>query len=286
MRATELLLVLVVVLIFAAELARELPLAAALCTSGEPRTTLADESLEMACGRIDVVDPPDWFGVIKPSRLLSQASGSGPKPTDNELRLEFDPLDVPEAGPEADPEDDEQSRQSKILKLFENPLVNSQALSEFFRKLFGSSRSPGDGSAGAEMRVRSARRAPSVGADARPLPTRLHFTDDGKPGAALGVGCALHPEWDVYNNRYRPDWCRVVDFPLKTVADISAAGIAHDDVLRRRLSRIGLGPKVLRGRPDGDELDVEALINLFVDLRSGCSSPDGCRFAAPANRQS
>jgi nitric oxide reductase activation protein len=31
---------------------------------------------------------------------------------------------------------------------------------------------------------------------------------------------------------------------------------------------------VLRGRPDGDELDIEALIDLFVDLRSGYSPPD------------
>ena len=37
----------------------------------------------------------------------------------------------------------------------------------------------------------------SVGANARPLPTRIHFTDDSKPGAALGVGGALYPEWDV-----------------------------------------------------------------------------------------
>ena len=57
-------------------------------------------------------------------------------------------------------------------------------------------------------------------------------------------------------------------------ADVSAAGVPHDDVLRRRLSRVGLGTKVLRGRSDGDELDIDALIDLFVDLRSGCSPPD------------
>ena len=154
------------------------------------------------------------------------------------------------------------------------PLFNSQALSDYLRKLFGSSRSPGDGAAGAELQVRSVRRAHAVGANARPLPTRIHFTDDGKPGAAIGVGGALYPEWDVHNNRYRPQWCRVIDFPLTVAADVSAAGVPHDDVLRRRLSRVGLGPKVLRGRPDGDELDIEALIDLFVDLRSGYSPPE------------
>ena len=83
--------------------------------------------------------------------------------------------------------------ESKILKLFENPLFNSQALSDFLRKLFGSSRSPGDDAAGAEMQVRSVRRTHAGGPNARPLPTRIRFTDDGKPGAALGVGGALLP---------------------------------------------------------------------------------------------
>ena len=124
------------------------------------------------------------------------------------------------------------------------------------------------------MPVRSIRRVDEVGPNARPLPIPLRFTDDGKPGAAVGVGGALYPEWDVHNNRYRPEWCRVIDFPLTSAADVSAAGVQHDEVLRRRLTRLGLGPKVLRRRPDGDDLDIEALIDLFVDLRSGYSPPE------------
>jgi nitric oxide reductase NorD protein len=251
-----------------AELARGLPLAATVRPDGQPATTTADESLEKASGRVDVADPPDWFGVIRPSRLLSNAAGTGGPVTNKELRLEFNSIDIPEAD---DDGDGQQSGESKILKLFETPLFNSQALSDYFRKLFGGGRSPGDGAAGAEIPVRSVRRVREVGANARPLPTRIHFTDDGKPGAALGVGGALYPEWDVHHNRYRPQWCRVIDFPLTAAAEVSDAGVAHDDVLRRRLSRIGLGPKVFRGRPDGDDLDIEALIDMFVDLRSGYS---------------
>jgi nitric oxide reductase activation protein len=111
----------------------------------------------------------------------------------------------------------------------------------------------------------------AVNREARPLPTRIQFVDHDNPGAAVGVTGALHPEWDVFKRRYRPDWCRVVDYPLRTHADVSAAGVAPDDTLRRRLSRIGLGPKVLRRRPDGDELDTEALVDLAVDLRTGFS---------------
>ena len=254
------------------ELAKQIPIAAEL-HAGEPSTRTVDESLELAKGRTEVAAAPGWFGVIKPSRLLASSAGPGTQATANDLRLEFDIIDLPEADDDAD-DDGEPTEESKILKLFDNPLFKSQALSDYLRKLLGNSRSTGEGTAGAEMQVRSIRRSHEAGANARPLPTRIQFTDDGKPGAAVGIGGALYPEWDVHNNRYRPDWCRVIDFPLTVAADVSDAGVPHDDVLRRRLSRVGLGPKVLRGRADGDELDIEALIDQFVDLRSGYSPPE------------
>jgi Mg-chelatase subunit ChlD len=253
-----------------AELAVDLPLAA-IGADGPPSTASAAESLEVARGRMKVADAPEWFGVIRPSRLLASSPGPSAQATNKELCLQFDPVDLPEAD---DAEDGDQPRESKLLKLFENPLLNSRALSDYFRKLFGSSRAPGDGVAGAELQVRSVRRVDTVGSNARPLPTRIHFTDDGNPGAVVGVDGALYPEWDVHNQRYRPEWCRVIDFPLTASADISAVGVPHDNVLRQRLSRIGLGPKVLRGRPEGDDLDIEALTNLLVDLRSGYSPPE------------
>jgi len=255
-----------------AALVERVALAAELDRDGEPRTLTAEQSLEVAKSRAQVPDPPDWFGAIKPSQLLA-SSAAGGKATDKELRLEFDLIDLPEADDDAD-DKEEQTRESKILKLFDNPLFKNQALSDYMRKLLGNSRSPGNDAPGGELQIRAMRRVHEAGVNARPLPTRIHFTDDTKPGAAVGVGGALYPEWDVFNNRYRPDWCRVLDFPLAVDADVSDAGVAHDDVLRRRLSRVGLGPKVLRGRADGDDLDVEALIDLFVDLRSGYSPPE------------
>ena len=250
-----------------ADLVRRLPLAATLRPTGKPTTASTAESLATARSRAKVADPPQWFGVIRPSRLLAPATGPGARARDNDLHLQLEPIDPPDA-------DDEQADESKILKLFEAPVFNSQTLSDFLRKLFGHSRSSGGNAPGGELRVGSVRRAHAVGAQARPLPTRIGFTDDGKPGAAVGVGGALYPEWDVHESRYRPQWCRVIDFPLTVTADVSDAGVPHDDVLRRRLSRVGLGPKVLRRRPDGDELDIEALIELVIDLRSGYAPPE------------
>jgi hypothetical protein len=256
-------------------LASEIPLDAALMAGGQPTTATADESLAAARSRATIVEPPEWFGAIRPSRLLAAPAGPGSQATNKDLRLKFDPIDMPESE-EGDDEDEDggKSGESKILKLFESPIFNNQSMSDYLRKMFGGSRSPGEGAAGAAMTVRSTRRVHENGANARPLPTRIRFTDDGKPGAAIGVGGALYPEWDVFNDRYKPDWCRVIDFPLTVAADIADAGVAHDDVLRRRLARVGLGPKVLRGRPDGDDLDIEALIDLSVDLQSGFSGAE------------
>jgi Mg-chelatase subunit ChlD len=259
-----------------AELGRQIPLDAALLPDGQPSTTTPDESLDVAKTRANVADPPEWFGVIKPSRLLTASAGPGGQPTNKDLKLQFDPIALPESEADDEDEDDDggKSGESKILKLFESPIFNNQSMSDYLRKMFGGSRTPGEGAAGAEMTVRSTRRVHEIGPNARPLPTRIHFTDDGKPGAAVGVGGALYPEWDVFNDRYKPDWCRVIDFPLTVAAEVTDAGVAHDDVLRRRLARVGLGPKVLRGRADGDDLDIEALIDLFVDLQSGFSPPE------------
>ena len=139
-----------------AELAGQIPLAAELCPDGAPRTATADESLDMAKSPVEIADPPDWFGVIRPSRLLAPSAGPGSQATDKELRLQFDPVDLPEADDDGDAEP---ARESKILKLFESPLFNSRTVSDFFRKMLGSSRSPGDSAAGAEMQVRAIRRA-------------------------------------------------------------------------------------------------------------------------------
>jgi Mg-chelatase subunit ChlD len=254
-----------------ADLTARIPLAAALRPTGQPTTSTAEESLQVARGRSRIAAPPEWFGVIRPSRLLG-APGGGPftQASDGDLRLEFDPIDLPDACDDGDAEQDEES---KILRLFGNPLA-SKTFSDFFRKLLGNSRAPGNGAAGGEMPVRSMRRVNGVGPNARPLPIPLRFTTKDAPGSVVGVGGAVYPEWDVHEDRYRPEHCRVIDFLLRAVPHVSNVAVGHDEVLRRRLSRLGLGPKVLRRRPDGDDLDIEALTELFVDLRAGHSPPE------------
>lgn len=249
-----------------------IPLVASFAPIGGSFTTDPAESLSVAFGRKTVPAPPEWFGTIRPWRLVGAAKAdAATAPSERELRLEFKQTDIAEA----DEDDEENAEESKILNLLQNPLFSSPLTSKMAQKMLGMSRSLGQRmGGGGEMSVGSIRRVDSVGPNARPLVVPLRFADDNTPGRADGVGGALYPEWDVHANRYRAEWCRVLEVPLRTVGDATAGSVERDDVLRRRLARLGLGLKVIRRRPDGDDLDVDALIDLAVDLSAGHSATE------------
>jgi len=232
-----------------------------------PVTSSAEESLIVAKGNTPVAAPPSWFGVIRPSQVLgAQADQAAKEPGKGKLVFELVDDKVQE-----EEEDAEDFGKSKLLGLLDNPLMNSKTALKFLAKLLGTSSSTGDGAGDGEMPVNTIRRVKKVGANAKPLPQRIHFTSEDTPGSVVGIGGAHYPEWDVFNDRYRPRWCRVIDCPVTEAPDVATAGVAQDEVLRKRLSRLGLGPKICRRQPDGDDLDIEALIDLGIDLRSGHS---------------
>lgn len=251
------------------ELGRRVPLAAAMSLDPPPRSSSSRDSLEIAESRTTLDAAPDWFGTIKPSKLVRSRDEPASRPSGTYARMDVEHTsEMDEDDDDADP-----SQKSWILKLFELP-VGAQAPAKFLRALFGSSRSSGNEGAGGELEAGSIQRTSRAGTGARPVPTPIRFTSAHTPGAAVGVSGALYPEWDVFNDRYRPDLCRVVNFPVTTAADVAGAGVPRDGTLRKKLARVGLGPKALRARADGDDLDTEALIDLFVDLRSGHSPPE------------
>jgi nitric oxide reductase NorD protein len=245
------------------ELAQQLQLAATHCPDAQPVTATADESLEVAKSRIAVADPPGWFGVIKPSLLLGNPERDRHSVA-KDVQFAIDEAEVAEAEDDAD----EIGQGTALLKLFENPIMNSRVVSEFLRKLFGTARSEGEDTAGAELDAGASRRARWLSAQARTLsiPRR---PENGEPSAVLGVGAVTYPEWDIFSGRYRPDWCRVLDYPMTCRAGIATADADDDPVLQKRLARIMLGPRRLRRRPDGDELDTEAVVEFVADLHAG-----------------
>lgn len=254
-----------------AELGPRIALAASVAPASAAQSASCEESLQIALGRTELDAPPNWFGAIKPSKLIRTRGVAGSPATDADVRTFAEHPDASEM--DEDDDDDGPAEKSRILKLFEAPL-GMQAPAKFLRTLFGSSRSSGSEGAGAEVGIGSVRRTSRAGVNARPAPTPIRFVGTDRPGSALMVGGALYPEWNVFGDRYRENWCRVIDYPITAAEVVSTVRVARDAVLRRRLARVGLGPKVLRGRADGDEVDIEAMIDLFVDLRSGHSPPE------------
>ncbi|MBO0678016.1 VWA domain-containing protein [Mycolicibacterium sp. S2-37] len=253
-----------------AELGRRVPLAAAVAPYVTTGSVSCEQSIEIASGRTKLEPPPGWFGTIKPSKLIRARTEPGSRATDADAMMGVEHSEPSET----DTDDGEESpEKSWILKLFEVPL-GAQSPADFLRALFGRSRSSGSDGAGGESSVGSIERTLRAGVTARPMPTPVRFTEDEKPGAVVKVGGAWYPEWDVFGGRYREDWCRVVVFPVTAPVGMALVGAARDTVLRRRLARVGVGPKALRARADGDDVDNDALIDLFVDLRSGHSPPE------------
>lgn len=253
-----------------AELAPRIALAASATPEAAAQSASCEESLRIALGRTKLDAPPDWFGTIKPSKLVHAHGESGSPAIDADSRMNVEYTEP--SGTDED-DDDGPAEKNRILKLFDAP-VGMQAPARFLRTLFGSSRYSGSEGAGGEVGVGSIRRASRAGVNARPMPTPIRFIGADRPGAALTVGGARYPEWDVFSGRYREHWCRVIEFPITAPAEVSIVRVARDAVLRRKLARVGLGPKVLRARADGDDVDIEAMIVLFVDLRSGHSPPE------------
>ncbi|MFV0524039.1 MAG: nitric oxide reductase activation protein NorD [Acidimicrobiales bacterium] len=106
---------------------------------------------------------------------------------------------------------------------------------------------------------------------------------DRRPDPAPTTGderTFLYDEWDHGQGRYRPAWCRLVERRIE--------GTDHDFIagVRRRHAQLSrqIRSQFIRLRPedrirvhrqvDGDELDLDAMIEAIVDHRSGTLADD------------
>jgi nitric oxide reductase NorD protein len=109
--------------------------------------------------------------------------------------------------------------------------------------------------------------------------TKLKFDLDLPPEAVDTTSLTAdltYPEWDYTRKAYLPNHCRVLAAPASEQGETWEA----DDEARRMIRRVrrqfeALRPKheILRAQPDGEELDIDALVRARSDLLSGgCGS--------------
>jgi nitric oxide reductase activation protein len=100
----------------------------------------------------------------------------------------------------------------------------------------------------------------------------------------LAHGVHTYPEWNVFQRRYRPDWCTVTEVegsPASTLLPPSRD--AH--ALRRSLSRLGLDLERRRRQPQGDDIDVDATVEARVELAAGTAPDEAIYIDSIRNRR-
>ena len=100
----------------------------------------------------------------------------------------------------------------------------------------------------------------------------------------IELGRYLYPEWDRRLERLRPDWCTVIEKlpawqPQPSVNNAVTAAWTQAALPLRRAHRLGRARR-LRRQWEGDELDLNAAIDVLVDRRLG-RAPDPRLFMPP-----
>ncbi|MCB8821480.1 nitric oxide reductase activation protein NorD [Microvirga rosea] len=116
--------------------------------------------------------------------------------------------------------------------------------------------------------------------------TKLKFDLDLPPEAVDATSLTAdltYPEWDYTRKAYLPKQCRVLAARASEQGELWET----DDETRRRIRRVrrqfeALRPKheILRAQPDGEELDIDALVRARSDLLSGGSGSDRVHLAS------
>ncbi len=239
------------------------------------RTAAAQDSLDLAAGTESLPEPPDYFGRIVP--LLGVRAAVSEQGwaalSRKQQRGQMKTAEVP------DLDEDDAGETSRILRLFQNPFATGNPLSDLLNNILGAGVSKrrreaaaGDGG-GAELPVGRVEQALKRGVHAVLSKLALHMPE---PERATATPAFVYPEWDVHANAYRRDWVFIEetepfreDGPQAFGHLLKAAPVE----LRRQLSALGVDQEMHRRQNDGSDLDLGALIECAIELRTGHSPP-------------
>jgi hypothetical protein len=227
--------------------------------------TSPDDSLRLARSSRAVADPPDVFGAIDPRRVRAVIERDDTAGSSVEPRVAV--RDHVSTTSELDDDDDEGEDLSPLLS---SPVGGGGAVGRLLGRLLSPMRRRGGGPPGAD--------APThVGGARAGARTALVSKT---PAAALDVApfeivaSLTYPEWDAHRRRYRPDWCTVIesDAPIRRE---TAVTIPDATALRRSLARLGIGLVRCHRRPQGEDIDIDAAVEMRVDALAGSPRDDG-----------
>ena len=228
------------------------------------------QSIAIATSNIELPDPPEFCGSLRPLKIIfaSHANPQHAPAASSAPRGRMRDLDIDELDEQRESED------SKILKLFSNPLASGAGpISSLLRKLLGMGRKPNlDSSSrnggGAELPMSGAQKSLTRGVNAllSLLPADLQFRDPSPSARAFA-----YPEWDEFAARYKPAWTFVEEFLPGEPGDRTHSRenfIEPSRTLYRSLARLGFSHEQHPHQRLGDHIDVDALVRMVISVRA------------------
>jgi len=101
--------------------------------------------------------------------------------------------------------------------------------------------------------------------------------------AAIERRGTKYPEWDIHHRSYRQDWCTVREV-LPQPKDSTPVLVPGGYGLRRPLARLGSGLDRCHRRIQGDEIDIDAVVEARVEAMAG-SAPDEAIYVESLRRR-
>src|SRR5262245_51637521 len=220
-------------------------------------------SLAAARSREAIADPPESFGAIRARHLLASISRADGSATTRQHVPREQPND---ALAELAEDDDD----GTAADLFSSPVGGGGALGRLVGRLLGVVRQlDGGGPPGADApthRMRAGTRASSSTIFSNGTAATVEE-------AAIACSGAKYPEWDVHRRRYRQDWCTVQEVeprPKDGTPPLVSGGYG----LRRSLVRLGMGLDRCHRHVDGDDIDIDAMVEARVGVMAGSAATD------------
>ena len=251
-----------------------------LCSLLDARVGVISESpqasLAAARSREKIGDPPGSFGAIRASRLIASMQSAQGKEASRPTVL-YPQRATVELGEDATTDDTQEDQ-------FASQVGGGGAIGRWLSKMLTALRQlNGGGTPG--------------GADA---PT--HWTRGRARGSAKAVFWTAatreiedssaseqqrgtkYPEWNVHDRSYRIDWCTLHEIEAKSNKEAARFALPDRNGLRRALARLGLGIDRYHRQAQGDDIDIDAVIEARVEMMTG-SAPDEAFFIDSVRRR-
>jgi nitric oxide reductase NorD protein len=230
----------------------------------------AEESLRRAITDRSIPHAPSMFGTIRPLVLLKSQGRAGcvggPAGRREQCRAET------RLSQQAREEDEgERTERSALRTKMTSPMLGETPAVKFLKMLLGatSSSNPRDSEgSGGELTANMVKWIKHISASAKLIGTSLGLSDSVEEL----IGGIRYPEWNCESGAYRPKWCQVVLYEPP-----DSTGLEHgvpDQLLRRKLARLGTTYVRHHRQTDGENLDNDALIGFVVDTASGVSGDE------------